>query len=132
MPEVLAPDQVTELFKAVSDPTRLRMLRLLAANEAELCVCEFVDCLQERQYNVSRQLKVLEAAGLIAGEKEGRWVYYGLSPARGNTTSQVHRLVAKLPLDATFAADQKRFEKRIGLRTGGRCRVGIQTKELET
>lgn len=125
-------EDLTQLFKALSDPTRLRMVRLLAANEAEMCVCEFVDCLQERQYNVSRQLKVLEASGLVVGEKEGRWVYYGLAPGKGTMESQVYKLISKLPLDDTLAADQKRFEKRMGLRSDGRCQVGIQTSGLDS
>lgn len=122
---------LTQLFKALSDPTRLRMLRLLAANEAEMCVCEFVDCLQEKQYNVSRQLKVLETSGLVVGEKEGRWVYYGLAPQEGRTEGHIYKLMAKLPLDDTLAEDQKRFEKRMQLRSDGRCQVGIQTPGMD-
>ena len=128
--ETQTPEDLAQVFKALSDPTRLRMLRLLATTEAEMCVCEFVDCLQERQYNVSKQLKILEASGLIVGEKDGRFVYYGLAPTRGSTMAQVHKLVAKLPRGDAFADDQKRLEKRMSLRSSGRCRVGIQTPGL--
>ena len=117
-------------FKALSDPTRLRMLRLLAANDAEMCVCELVDILQERQYNVSRQLKSLATAGLVRGEKEGRWTYFGLLGRDDPGVDSLCRLVTELPADEAFLEDQRRFEQRVGLRTGGRCQVGIQTPSL--
>lgn len=131
MPELTTHERACVLFKALADPTRLRMIRLLAANEAEMCVCEFVDCLRQRQYNVSRHLKALHACGLIAGEKEGRWVYYRLGSAAGDVAARVHRLVAKLDADPTFAGDQKRFEARMRMRSNGRCHIGIQTRGLE-
>ncbi|MBK9386536.1 MAG: winged helix-turn-helix transcriptional regulator [Planctomycetes bacterium] len=127
---MIGRDEATSAFKAVSEPTRLRMLRLLTVNNAEMCVCEFVDALGERQYNVSRQLKILETAGLIRGEKEGRWIYYRLSAKKDPTAAALYRLVTRLPEDAVFAADQQRFRERMCLRSDGRCRVGIQTPSL--
>lgn len=127
---MIGRDEATSAFKAVSEPTRLRMLRLLTANNAEMCVCEFVDALGERQHNVSRQLKILETAGLIRGEKEGRWIYYGLSAKKDPTAAALYRLVTRLPEDDVFAADQRRFRERMCLRSDGRCRVGIQTPSL--
>ncbi len=118
-------------FKALSDPTRLRMLRLLAVNRSQMCVCEFVDALQERQYNVSKHLKILEQAGLIEGEKEGRFVYYGLLNGGDATARQLYRLIAGVPdSDEVFSDDQSRFEQRMELREGGRCLLGIQTEGL--
>ena len=117
-------------FKALSDPIRLRMLRLLAANDAEMCVCEFVDTLQERQYTVSRGLGLLEQAGLVVGQKDGRWVYYSLAHKDDATAVALHQLIASVASDEAFALDQKRFKKRMELRENGRCRVGIQTKGL--
>ena len=128
---MLNRDNLLDAFKALSDPTRLRMFRLLTANRAEMCVCEFVDALQERQYNVSKHLKLLQQSGLIVGEKEGRFVYYGLADRSDATRRALHRLVASVPdSEEAFAKDQARFEKRMSLRESGRCRVGIQTKEL--
>lgn len=123
--------RLSDAFKALSDPTRLRMLRLLAANRAELCVCEFVDTLQERQYNVSKHLKVLQQSGLIEGEKEGRWVYYHLAGKDDPMARGLYKLASSVPdADEVFARDQERFEKRMELRDDGRCQVGIQTKRL--
>jgi ArsR family transcriptional regulator len=118
------------MFRALSDPTRVRMLRLLASNDTELCVCEFVDSLRERQYNVSRQLKVLLAAGLVQGRKDGRWVYYSLTSATASLAKHLRKVLAAIEVDATLARDQRRFDRRMALRTAGQCRVGIQTPSL--
>jgi len=130
MSKTSSSEQASATFRALSDPTRVRMLRLLASNDTELCVCEFVDALQERQYNVSRQLKVLGSAGLVQGRKDGRWVYYSLRAAVAAHEKLLRRLLAALEVDDTLAQDQKRFERRMKLRTDGQCRIGIQTPSL--
>ncbi|MBT8247714.1 MAG: metalloregulator ArsR/SmtB family transcription factor [Acidimicrobiia bacterium] len=118
-------------FKALSDSTRLRILRLLAANAAEMCVCEFVDVLQVRQYTVSRALGLLEQAGLVQGQKEGRWVYYSLSNRDDTVVAALYEVVASVSdADEVFLLDQERFRERMALREDGRCRVGIQTEDL--
>ena len=73
----VSPPQV---FQALSDPTRLRITALLAAAGERACVCELCDALTERQYNVSRHLKVLVQVGLLAHGRDGRWVYYQRRP----------------------------------------------------
>jgi ArsR family transcriptional regulator len=106
------------------------MFRLLAVSREKLCVCEFVDSLQERQYNVSRHLKVLENTGLLRGEKEGRWTYYGLD-RRNPTVAPFARLVTSLlDPEGTFVEDEERFKGRMALRERGKCRCGIQTPAL--
>ena len=117
-------------FKALSDPIRFRMLRLLAANDAELCVCEFVDALQEQQYTISRGLGILDQAGLVGGKKEGRWVYYGLAGKDEESITLLHDLICSVEADDGLELDQKRFLDRMSLREEGRCRVGVQTKGL--
>ncbi len=118
-------------FKALSDATRLRILRLLAANDAEMCVCEFVDVLQVRQYTVSRGLGLLQQAGLVQGQKEGRWVYYSLSNQDDAVVAALHEVVASVTdCDEVFLLDQERFRERMALREDGRCRVGIQSEGL--
>jgi ArsR family transcriptional regulator, arsenate/arsenite/antimonite-responsive transcriptional repressor len=59
-----------DALKALADDTWLRILRLLLTNHTAMCVCELVDALEERQYNVSRHLQILEAADLIEGTKD--------------------------------------------------------------
>ncbi|NNF05390.1 MAG: winged helix-turn-helix transcriptional regulator [Candidatus Eisenbacteria bacterium] len=122
---------LTTAFKALSDPTRLRILRLLAANKAEMCVCEFVDVHQVRQYTVSRALGLLEQAGLVLGQKEGRWVYYSLANQDDTVIASLYTLVTSISeADEVFLLDQERFQKRMALREDGRCIVGIQTRDL--
>ena len=119
-----------EVFQALADPTRLRIVRLLATTREESCLCELVDSLWEPQYKLSRHLKILRQSGLLTAEKEGRWVYHRLVGGRRYLT----RLWATIRLipDAhgEFASDLARFRKRISLREAGRCRVGIQTPEF--
>lgn len=116
--------RVVRYLKALSDPTRLRIVRLMAANDEALCVCELVDSLEEPQYHVSRHLRELRDSGILTLERDGRWTYYRLSE-RELTVENLARLVANLPAEA-FTSDQRRFEERMRLRTDGRCRVGIQ------
>ncbi len=66
---------------AVADPVRLRLLSMLVSAESgEVCVCEMVEPIGRSQPTVSHHLKILVDAGLIAGEKRGRWVWYRALP----------------------------------------------------
>ncbi len=62
-------------FKALSDPTRLRLLSLIASN-TEMCVCDLTGPLGLSQPTVSHHLKVLAAAGFVTREKRGRWAHF--------------------------------------------------------
>ena len=75
--------ELARAFAALSDPVRLRMLSMLAAAPSgEVCVCDFVAPLGKAQPTVSHHLKVLGDAGLIHGERRGKWVWYSLDRAR--------------------------------------------------
>lgn len=119
--------EMTQLFKALSDPTRLRIVRLIAANEQQICVCELVDCLEEAQYSISRHLKELRECGVLTAERDGRWMYYSLSES--GPVKSLGKFVADLPAEP-FADDQRNFEARMSLRECGRCRIGIQKEHL--
>lgn len=67
------------LFKALSDPTRLRLLFLLLDAD-NLCVCELVHALDTHQPRVSRHLAQLRDLGIVLDERRGQWVYYRLNP----------------------------------------------------
>jgi ArsR family transcriptional regulator len=70
-------------FAALSDPVRLRVLSMLAAaEEGEVCVCDFVGPLGKSQPTVSHHLKILSEAGLVQGERRGKWVWYSLNRDR--------------------------------------------------
>jgi ArsR family transcriptional regulator len=62
------------VFKTLSDPTRLRLLNLLA--DGETCVCELTDTLRVVQPKVSRHLARLKRAGLVDARRNGKWMHY--------------------------------------------------------
>lgn len=69
------------VLKAIAEPTRLRLLSLVAAHDgAEACVCDLTDPVGLSQPTVSHHLKVLVDAGLLHREQRGRWAYYRLVP----------------------------------------------------
>jgi ArsR family transcriptional regulator len=75
--------ELARSFAALADPARLRILSLLAsAADGEVCVCDLVDPIGRSQPTVSHHLKVLSEAGLIVGDKRGRWVWYRTVPDR--------------------------------------------------
>jgi ArsR family transcriptional regulator len=76
-----AAAQLARTLKALADPTRLRLLSLVAAADGdEACVCDLVEPVGLAQPTVSHHLKVLVDAGLLRREKRGVWAYYALVP----------------------------------------------------
>jgi ArsR family transcriptional regulator, arsenate/arsenite/antimonite-responsive transcriptional repressor len=69
-----------EVFKALGDPHRVRIVNLLAAAEGPVCVCDLTPALGISQPTVSHHLKRLRLAGLVAREQRGTWSYYTLDP----------------------------------------------------
>ncbi len=68
---------------ALADPVRLRLVSLLAAAPAgEVCVCDVVGPLGRSQPTISHHLKVLGEAGLVRGDRRGKWVWYSLDAGR--------------------------------------------------
>jgi ArsR family transcriptional regulator len=82
----LSSSEAAELakgFTALADPVRLRVLSILAAApQGEVCVCDFVGPLGKSQPTVSHHLKVLAEAGLVHGDRRGKWVWYSLDRDR--------------------------------------------------
>ena len=71
--------ELSLIGQALSDPIRLRILKLLA--QRELCVCELVYLLPATQSRVSQNLALLKNASLVSDRREGRWVHYSLNRA---------------------------------------------------
>ncbi len=67
------------LFKALSDPTRLRCISLLISWD-ELCVCELTNALALPQPKISHHLAALRKADLVTDRKQGLWIYYQINP----------------------------------------------------
>lgn len=81
-PELAASirDQLVAIFKALGDPTRLDVFRLIAAHEQPICVCDVVDQFSVSQPTISHHLKVLRDAGLITVSRRGVWAFYAVDP----------------------------------------------------
>lgn len=80
----LGEDEAEELARvlgALADPVRLRLFSIVAAR-GEVCSCELVEPLGRSQPTVSHHTKVLAEAGLISGEKRGRWVWWSVAGDR--------------------------------------------------
>lgn len=109
---------VDQLFKALADPTRIRILGLLAAGE--ICVCDIHDSLRLPQSLVSRHLAYLRRSGLVATRKEGLWVHYRLAERRGDMTQTlldaVYHCIGHL---SAVAKDAKRLERKTGCCAAG-------------
>lgn len=115
------------LFQALSDETRLRIVRLLALCREEACLCEITDSLLEPEYKLSKHLKILRQAGILSALKEGRWVYHKIIVGN-KPLDLVMESIRKLPdPDKVFNGDLKRFKKRIKLRDSGRCSTEVLT-----
>lgn len=65
------------IFKALSEESRLRILALLI--QGEMCVCEIEECLKMTQSNVSRHLTALKSSEILDSYKQAQWVYYKIS-----------------------------------------------------
>ncbi len=83
---ILAPDEAArtaDLLTALADPVRLRIVSMLAAApDGAACGCELESPLGLSQPTVSHHLRILREAGLVTGERQGRWVHYRLVPDR--------------------------------------------------
>ncbi len=95
--------------KAVSDETRVRILKLL--EEGEFCVCQLMDILDMKQSTVSKHLGILKTAGLIECRKGGTWTFYKLSNKLiNNYNLDFLQLLSCLKDDPLLQEDKKRLK----------------------
>lgn len=98
-----------QVAKAISDPTRARILKMLEAGE--LCVCHITERLGLAQSTVSKHLTQLRHAGLVVGRKQGLWVYYRLEEGAINA----HSLAFLALLRASLNGDpQIQSDRQVG------------------
>lgn len=106
------------MFRAFSDPIRLRILNLLQAGE--LCVCDLVDVLQLPQPTISRHLSYLRRAGLVTARRERSWNFYALAKARSTFHGKLLDCLASCFRDVPeMTRDAKRV--RQNQKRGGCC-----------
>jgi ArsR family transcriptional regulator len=109
-------------IKALSDETRLRVVKLLEGGE--LCVCELMEVLDMSQPRISRHLSVLKNAGLVDDRREGKWVYYSLcNETEDGEVKAILNTIATIGNDnPAVILDKKNLQKAAGLReTLGTC-----------
>ena len=73
-------ERLLRAFKALADPTRLEILRLLGAQAGPTCVCDLVAHFELSQPTISHHLKVLREAGLLTQTRLGIWAFYAVDP----------------------------------------------------
>ena len=114
----------TSEFKALSDLTRARALRMILMADGPVCVCELADALKLPQYRVSKHLAILRQAGLVTDSRVGTWVYYSISPKASEFRSGLYGLLERHVHGSVFDADAARLKSRLELREEGRCVLG--------
>ena len=107
-------DRLEELFKALGDRTRLRILSLLAAGE--VCVCNIHESLGLPQPTVSRHLAYLRKSGLVETRRDGVWMHYRLTPPAerlaGSIVDAALHAVGHVP---SAGSDRRKLAKVAGL-----------------
>jgi ArsR family transcriptional regulator len=101
---------LTLLFAALADRTRLRLLNLM--NGKEVCVCYFVEILGQSQPKISRHLAYLRRAGIVATRREGKWMHYSIvAPKHAGAARILSETLSVLSEDKAMQADQMRLNK---------------------
>ncbi len=110
--------------KALSDPSRVRIL--MALRGQELCVCEISDALSLTQSTLSTHLQVARRGGLVRARKAGKWSYYSIAPGARRFLAAASACFAKsLGADGVLRRDAAELKRRLALRDRGACCVGF-------
>jgi len=104
------PQDLAQLFAALADPTRLRLLHLM--DGAEVCVCYFVEILGQSQPKISRHLAYLRKAGIVRARREGKWMHYRIErPADAGSEAILEATLKSLQADTRMQADLVRLKQ---------------------
>jgi ArsR family transcriptional regulator len=99
-------NQLVTIFKALSEETRLRILKLL--EQGELCVCDIVAAFDMIQPKVSFHLAALKAAGLVKDRKEGKWMHYRIDDSDLFRRLLILSVIERIP-ENTMKEDRRRL-----------------------
>lgn len=120
-------ENLINIFKALSDETRLKIVKLL--EHGELCVCDIVAALGTIQPKISFHLGVLKEAGLIKDRKQGKWVHYCLDDSdifrRFLILSTLERISKESVMD-----DSKRLKEFLKIKTAKSNVVNLKNKSV--
>jgi ArsR family transcriptional regulator len=104
------PADLAGMFAALADPTRLRLLNLIAGRE--VCVCHLVAILRQGQPKISRHLAFLRKAGIVTARREGKWMHYSICPPSTSAAASILAAVlASLPGNKQMQADLAKLER---------------------
>jgi ArsR family transcriptional regulator len=97
-------------FQALGDNTRLRLLNLMS--DQEICVCYFVEILDQLQPKISRHLAYLRSAGMVAARREGKWMHYRMvMPPHAGAAQILRQTLDWLKEDKAMQADRALLSK---------------------
>ena len=110
MPAKSSQFNVERFFQALGDNTRLRLLNLMG--EQEICVCYFVEILEQGQPKISRHLAYLRRAGIVEARRDGKWMHYRIvMPPNAGAAQMLRQTLAWLQEDRAMQADRIRLSK---------------------
>ncbi len=102
--------KIVDIFKALAEESRLRILSLLL--QGEMCVCEIEECLKMTQSNVSRHLTALKQCGILDSSKQAQWAYYKISDKFKEENKELWLyLEQKLKESPNYKKDEEEFLK---------------------
>ena len=103
-------EELEIVFAALADRTRLRLLNLMS--DGEVCVCFFVEVLDEPQPKISRQLGFLRHAGLVTARREAKWMHYSIAKPKHPTAQRIfQQTLDALRADADMRRDRSALTK---------------------
>ena len=118
--------ELAGIFKALSDETRLRVIKLL--ENGELCVCDIFTALEMSQPKVSFHLNVLKEAGFLKDRRQGRWTHYRLDDSDFFRRFLLMSVLERMPKEAV-AGDRNRLDDFLQGKTSKGNLVSIQGKK---
>jgi ArsR family transcriptional regulator, arsenate/arsenite/antimonite-responsive transcriptional repressor len=111
----------TSIFKALSDETRIRILKLLL--KRELCVCEIEAALNLPQSKVSRHLTVLRSVGLVEDRRDGTWIFYSFFKPENDFEKSIVQIIKNALSDSELVKqDEERLKKKLSQVYAYKCK----------
>ena len=119
---------MTKIFKALSDPSRVRAL--YALQNHELCVCQIIELLGLAPSTVSKHMSILTNAGLVKSTKKGRWVYFRQADRDDSQAAHMLSLLPALAAKETrIQEDHKALSRIVTLDPETLCRMQSERTE---
>ena len=114
-PEINPWERYTNVYKALSDTTRLKIMWLLLSIDSKISVSEIIYVLGENQYNVSKHLRILKNADLIYEKRDGKWTFYHYRTEDNDFDTHIRKTVMAIP-DDIIINEISRCKERLYMR----------------